>query len=266
MIVAHRGDTSLGAAENSLEAFSASLLSGADMIELDVQWTKDHVFVCYHDGGIALNDGSVVPLYELTLEELRKEVPHDPAKGQQWPAVLSDVFELVRGKVYLNLEVKEYSDRDPKQFMQALEVLVREYGLETQVLFSSFRLDYIKSASWNIPTTVIQPDRLMLDFFRQRTPMPELFDEKVLQMLPSQLMRHTNATSYACMIEELTTECIEDIRKFNILLSVYTVHSIEEFDRALSLGAKAMVCEVPSEMVALRNRLFPADRSFPPHE
>ena len=47
LVVAHRGYSSQHP-ENTMEAFIAARDSGADMIELDVQLTKDNVLVIFH--------------------------------------------------------------------------------------------------------------------------------------------------------------------------------------------------------------------------
>ncbi|HZK76113.1 MAG TPA: glycerophosphodiester phosphodiesterase family protein, partial [Candidatus Kapabacteria bacterium] len=87
MIVAHRGDTSLGAAGNSIEAFASALISGADMIEVDVQWSADEEFVCYHDEG---HPAQQEPIYLSTYRELKAlDV-----------ASLVEILTLGKGKTY----------------------------------------------------------------------------------------------------------------------------------------------------------------------
>jgi len=263
MIIAHRGDTSLGAAENSLEAIGAAIISGADMIEIDVQWTKDEVFVCFHDEQIQLSDGSTDAIYNLTLQELRAEVYQDPDQGIMHPADLRDVLQQTKGKCYLNIEVKEYTDRDPARFMQELEKVVLDFGMEGHVLFSSFRPDFIANARWSVPTVILQPDARMLRYFASRSIMPHLFGEDILTLSPKELMNTCNATSYACMLSELTPKRVANIKAHNILLSVYTITSPQEFEQAIEFGAKALVCDMPQKFAELRNHMFPASESFP---
>lgn len=47
-IIAHRGDT-MNAVENTVEAIESAAEAGADYSEIDIQETKDHQFVVFHD-------------------------------------------------------------------------------------------------------------------------------------------------------------------------------------------------------------------------
>ena len=51
IVIGHRGAPSL-AHENTLESFNLALLNNVDGLEFDVQLTKDHKYVVYHDYNI----------------------------------------------------------------------------------------------------------------------------------------------------------------------------------------------------------------------
>lgn len=71
--VAHRGNN-LQAPENTLQSLISAYTSGADVLEFDVQLTKDHELVVSHDDSINRLTGDQTPeLYikDLTLKELR---------------------------------------------------------------------------------------------------------------------------------------------------------------------------------------------------
>lgn len=256
MIVAHRGDTSHGAAENSLKAIGEALETGADMIEIDVQHTADEIFVCYHDESLLSEDGVAVTLYSLTMEQLVSGAYRDHAGQTYLPTPLLSVLELTKGKIYLNLEIKEYSARSPRVFVEALRSLIDKMGMTQQVLLSSFRIDYIREAPWTLPSCIIQPSEAMLQFFASRAAMPDSIPLNAVQLKPSELMQASRATTYACMLEELDDQRVSDIKSRNLHLSVYTVATEEEFRKAVNLGAKAVVCEQPGNFVKLRDSLF----------
>ncbi|HET6400662.1 MAG TPA: glycerophosphodiester phosphodiesterase [Candidatus Kapabacteria bacterium] len=251
MIVAHRGDTSFGAAGNSVEAIVSALISGADMIEVDVQWSADEEFVCYHDEG---HPSMPEPIYLSTFRELK-------AHGV---ASLVEILTLGKGKIYFNLEIKEYSARDPRRFMHALIHLLTELGLDAEVLLSSFRPDYLREAGWTIPTCIIHPDEAMRELFTFRAySEPIVLDRPLASYLPFELMEISHATGYACQIFELTPDALADIEKRNIFLGVYTITSELEFDEAVARGARALVCENPRGFAGLRNKRFPAMETMP---
>ncbi len=250
MIVAHRGDTSLGARENSIEAVAGALVSGADMIEVDVQWSADEEFVCFHDE----KHPELGAIHKTDYQELKK----------QGVASLTEILTIGKGKTYFNIEIKEYSARDPKRFMHALVALLTKLVLDEDVLLSSFRPDFIREAGWKIPTCIIRPDEGMRNLFASRSfADPIIFDKPLAQYVPSELMKIARATGYACQISELTPDSLADIERHNIFLGVYTIMSDLEFGQAVARGARILVCEHPHKFAALRNHRFPAIQTMP---
>ncbi len=70
LVVAHRGNSAV-APQNTLAAFEAAWRAGADLIELDVQLTRDgHVVVIHDDTVDATTDGTGT-VTDLTLAEVR---------------------------------------------------------------------------------------------------------------------------------------------------------------------------------------------------
>ncbi|KAG7921048.1 hypothetical protein KL927_000292 [Ogataea polymorpha] len=74
-VIGHRGNgmnsrdrKSLQLGENTVESFIAAASLGASYVEFDVQLTKDHVPVVYHDFLVA-ESGMDVPMHALTLEQ-----------------------------------------------------------------------------------------------------------------------------------------------------------------------------------------------------
>jgi glycerophosphoryl diester phosphodiesterase len=96
-IVAHRG-ASLSKHENSLEAFEHAIGFGADYAELDVRRTSDRFLVVHHDP-----DVNGKPIASNTLEVLQSS-----ARDRGYLlATLEDVLILCRGKIRLDVELKE---------------------------------------------------------------------------------------------------------------------------------------------------------------
>lgn len=74
-VIGHRGlgknfntKNSLQLGENTVESFIAAASLGASYVEFDVQLTKDHVPVVYHDFLVA-ESGVDIPMHSLTLEQ-----------------------------------------------------------------------------------------------------------------------------------------------------------------------------------------------------
>lgn len=247
MICAHRGDTSHGAVENTLDAVRAALASGADMIEIDVQMTADDVLVCYHDEAVGIADAQLT-IWKESYGDLVSKL------GDKAPVKFEAALEIAKGKVYLNIEIKEYSSRLPASFINPLVELVRKAGMHEYSLYSSFRIDYLRAMPWDAISTIIHPASGVVNFFNSRSITPVQLTKSVESMLPSELMALSLATTYACTLGELTEERVENIRSRNIHLSVYTIKQEAEFERALALGARAVVTDIPHELVELRDK------------
>jgi glycerophosphoryl diester phosphodiesterase len=68
--IAHRGDP-VGERENTLAAFAAAVSAGADMVELDLQLTRDGVVVVLHDRSVARLWGVDRAVSDLDLGQVR---------------------------------------------------------------------------------------------------------------------------------------------------------------------------------------------------
>ncbi|MHA2097469.1 MAG: glycerophosphodiester phosphodiesterase [Candidatus Kariarchaeaceae archaeon] len=70
--IAHRGASGV-APENTMLAFWTAISSNADMIELDVQITKDRELVIFHDRSLSRITGEDEGIADFTLFELKKK-------------------------------------------------------------------------------------------------------------------------------------------------------------------------------------------------
>nr|POE72216.1 glycerophosphodiester phosphodiesterase gde1 [Quercus suber] len=91
MVIGHRGlgknmatKTSLQLGENTMESFVQAASLGASYVEFDVQMTKDHVPVIYHDFLVS-ETGVDVPVHTLTLEQFLALSDPAPKSGRQTP-------------------------------------------------------------------------------------------------------------------------------------------------------------------------------------
>jgi len=127
LIIAHRG-ASGAAPENTLFAFQLAHEIGADMIELDVQQTKDGELICIHDYEVDRTTNGSGAVSELLFSEIQEL---DAGQGQRVPS-LADVLDLARGKLGINIELKV-----PGIEKQVLS-LVKERDMISDIILSSF--------------------------------------------------------------------------------------------------------------------------------
>jgi len=94
-VIGHRGlgknmaaKTSLQLGENTIESFVTAANLGASYVEFDVQMTKDHVPVIYHDFLVS-ETGADVPVHTLTLEQFLS-LKETPKHGRGTASTTSD--------------------------------------------------------------------------------------------------------------------------------------------------------------------------------
>jgi glycerophosphoryl diester phosphodiesterase len=113
LIIGHRGARGI-ARENTLEAFEVGIKYGVDMVETDVQLTKDGVLVLLHKFNTKLAqkvDHKLQPeewafvVHELTFEEIRSRQPDIPT--------LEEAIELINRRTRMMIEVKSGTPTAP---------------------------------------------------------------------------------------------------------------------------------------------------------
>ncbi len=170
-IWAHRG-ASYRYPENTLEAFRAACeTDGITGIELDVQLSRDGEIVVFHDEMLDRLMDRGGNLQDYTLEELRsmrfrswKQAPAAEAPLPRIPSMretleLIKPYSLEKG-IQINIELKN-SRMAYEGMEEKLLSLVKEYGMEAFVVYSSFNggsLKRLKEMDGNIRTGILQSD------------------------------------------------------------------------------------------------------------
>ena len=146
-IISHRG-ASAHAPENTIAAFELAHEQGADAIELDVKLSAEGIPVVVHDETVDRTTDGSGTVAELDLASLQKL---DAGGGQCIPN-LAAVFTAVGRDLYINIELTNYSTRNDDLVDKVVDV-VKEYGLEERILFSSFFAKNLKRATELLPET-----------------------------------------------------------------------------------------------------------------
>lgn len=158
-ITAHRG-LSAKAPENTLYAFSDAIDAGADLIELDVQQTKDGVLVVLHDQNLRRTTGVKKNIWDVTYDEIRDLDAgswFDPAYANARIPTLEETLQFVDGRIRLNIEIKPTEHTSPT-LEQDVADLITTYGYTDNCWVTSFSygsLKRIKEANPEIRTGYI---------------------------------------------------------------------------------------------------------------
>jgi glycerophosphoryl diester phosphodiesterase len=142
-IISHRG-YSAKYPENTLAAFEAAIAAGAAMIELDVMLSRDRKVVVIHDENLERTTNGQGAVADRTLAELKQldagSWYHARFADQHLPE-LSEVLNLVKNRIYVNIEIKSkaYEPHHPADAIETQVVeLLRQKNLVADSMISSF--------------------------------------------------------------------------------------------------------------------------------
>lgn len=127
VIIAHRGAAGL-APENTLAAVQAGVASGAGLIEVDVQRTRDDVLVLMHDLGVERTTDGTGAVAELSHEEISQLDAgswfSEEFAGERVPS-LKQVLEELRGWAGVLVIEAKAPDRYPGMADQLAHIVER---------------------------------------------------------------------------------------------------------------------------------------------
>lgn len=150
-IVAHRGDWR-NHPENSIPAFQSCIDMGIDMIEIDLQRTKDGKLILMHDRTVDRCTNGKGKIADMTYEEIQKLLlrpQHSASVTRNHIPTLEEVLVLCKGKILINI------DKGYDYFQQVYE-LMEKTGTTSQVIIkSSNSLEKVKNENGTVLDKVI---------------------------------------------------------------------------------------------------------------
>lgn len=132
-IVGHRGAEGY-ATENTLLSFKKAIEMGCGRTELDVSLTKDKQAVVFHDDFLSRVSNSKGFIKNKTLKDLKKVC----LKGNQKIPTLQEVIDLCKGKIELQIELKD------KGTAEIAGKLIIKKKILRKVVVTSFFPEYLK--------------------------------------------------------------------------------------------------------------------------
>jgi len=141
LLVAHRGTCGGNIPCNSLQAFKAAILAGADVVEVDVERSADGELFVQHPGmeKVHLRMLDSITHYPATVVEQFRLSNWDHAVTQYNIPRLEEALKLLRGKCIVNID-KFW--KNPKEIAN----LVHELGMQDQVIIkTSYTPEYLEA-------------------------------------------------------------------------------------------------------------------------
>ncbi len=201
-IIAHRGCPTLFL-ENTRNSFLKAIELNYDMIELDVQITKDNQLVVFHDDNLErlTLSQSTKKINDLNYEELL----NTPLLDGSIIPLLKDILDEMDQQIAFNLEIKTTS------VGIQLSDMIKDRKPYAPYLISSFlmmELNAFKTRNPNIPLAWLTPQLCLNDF---------------------KIAKKLNAISIHIPNESKDITLLKKMKEENYLCNVYTVNEIQDY-------------------------------------
>jgi glycerophosphoryl diester phosphodiesterase len=253
LVIAHRGCAGL-APENTMIGFRKAVELGADILELDVQSTRDGVLVVIHDNIVdRISDGSG-NVQDFSIDELKKldagynwtedEGKSFPYRGQGHTIpTLRELFETYPDQRF-NIDIKQVKP----SVIEPFGSMIREFGLSRRVLVAAFHVHVIRQFRSAFPEILTAADDWESRWF---------FGLNKVRL--SGLTRlHSQAfqlPEYEEGIHIITERFVKAAHRAGMQVHVWTIDDVESMQRLVSLGVDGIFTNFPDRMLHLLNRM-----------
>ena len=227
LVISHRGVSNKNGVQNTVQSLEKTAQLKPDLIEMDVQETKDGQFVMMHDANLKNLAGINARPQDLTLEELTGlDISENGyrTKISSFDDYLNRANELHQR---LLIEIKTSKKDSPQMmehFLEKYGTTIKKYGHQIQSLDYQV-IDKVLNYDPEIPSYFIMPY--------------------------NSIFPKTKATGYTMEYSTLDEYFVTKLWYTEQKLYVWTVNGSEAFDKAVQLGADGMITD-DLEMVQLQ--------------
>jgi len=223
--IGHRGTAGLRP-ENTRVGFEKAIELGLDMVEVDVQLTKDNQIVVIHDFNLSRIAGKKTKIKDLTLAQL-KQVDigshFAPTFSQQRVLTLKELIELVKGKMMLNIELKMIGTKSELLISKLVDLLEQE-RFSDEVIISSFKHSYLQEIDSKFKTAILI-NSCPID--------------------PVAMIESANADGVHPNYKFLTPELINRVQSSGCFVNIWTVNQQSEIRKLEGFGVDGIITDNP---------------------
>lgn len=241
-IIAHRGFSSRFP-ENTLPAFRAAAEAGADMVELDVQLTKDGELVIMHDATVDRTTNGKGKVRDLTFAQIRALDAGSKFKpefaGERIPT-LAESLDAVKGHAALNIEVKGCENAEERAYMA------------TQINRLVEQRDYLDHVQ------VMSFDSAFMQEMRKQNPRMSMALLGLVDPLDTRLSKAVKLKmdGLNLLLTLLDSGDVEEIQEAGLRVNVWTVNRHKTMLKALRRGVNGLITNYPEVAAAAMDSHF----------
>lgn len=193
LVIAHRGFV-WGGVENTISALDAAATKHPDIVEVDVQQTKDGHFIASHDTNLLVLSGHNVNTYDLTLAQAEATTVSARGFSDTIPSMVDYVRHAKKLGIKLLIEPKVHGHETP-DFMDRLVSELESVGPLEGNIYHSLDADVVEglkarrpdlSVGYTIAMTAGGAPNVDCDFYvvEQASYSPRLMAEAKAQHRP----------------------------------------------------------------------------------
>lgn len=218
-----------------MAAFKTAWHMKADMIELDVQLSKDGVPVVFHDAKLDKHSNGKGLVSSFLFDELQQLDAGNwfsiEFMGEKIPS-LEKVLKWAAGKILVNIEIKTEAVGDsPENGVEEKVIqLIRQTGMEKNVIISSFDYRAVKRIKER------QPEMLT----------GLLYHKKSSAMRgPVELLRDCQADFFHCSKSEMGEKWLRELNDSEKRFLIYTVNRKKTMQKWIEKEAFGIFSDKP---------------------
>lgn len=244
VVVAHRG-ASAYAPENTLAAIKKALAMGVDMVEIDVQLTKDKQVVLMHDLTVDRTTNGKGRVRDLTFDEIRKLDAgswfSNEFAGEKIPT-LEEVIETIKGKCKLLIEVKRVKTKKPEIEAKIVQ-LIDKYNAQNWCVVQSFETQVVK----NIQTLdkSIECHKLVT---MNISVLPLHLDSRIKT---GTIYKYKTVQAINPYFKMLNKRKVNKIHSRGQKIFTWTVNEQEDMKRLIDMGVDGIITNYPDRLIEL---------------
>lgn len=244
LIVAHRG-YSTRAPENTMAAYQLAVESGTEMIEADVNITRDGVPVMIHDWHLRRTANVQAAVHDLSLSELRKlDVGSwfgENFAGTKIPTT-EELLQFAKDSgILMCFEIKGDNPKRSIQIAESVLDLFERYDAFEWSFMSSYWHEALAVVKNKAPQLLLAPERL-----------PDNVEPDIPEAIRQ--AKDLNAEVLQIHYDYLYEDVLSSLRRESIALWAWPTTSEEAIVKAIKAGADGIMGDDPGLEVKLVNQ------------
>lgn len=252
-VIAHRGH-SMAFPENTIAAYRQAIELGVEMIECDVNISRDGQLVMIHDTTLDRTTTGTGRVNTVTWEEIQRLDAGEKFKpefaGLRIPSTEETLLLYKEAGILGCFEVKGIDADESKRIAAALVKLVVKHAMLDTIFISSYQHAALQVAKSICPEVLLAPERLPDD-----APADPSEALRQAQLCHAPVLQHQYTV--------LTRDVVHLLHEHDIAVWSWSTNEESSMIFSIECGADALMGDDVQLMIDTLNRMQPSKRNKP---